>query len=86
VDKAERDRLNIVFKIVVVVCLSLCYIVYEYTRQTNFPHLLEQCEAACKSYGRIDYVTYGRCQCTAKYGYDEKIEEKKDNLWALPRK
>jgi hypothetical protein len=85
-DKTERDRLDNIFKIVVVVCLSMCYIVYEYTRQVNFPTLITQCETSCESYGRMDYVVYGKCQCISKYNDNQKIEEKKNSLWAYPNK
>ena len=84
-DQAERDRLNIIFKIVVALCLSLCYIIYEYTRQANFPTLIQECQTACESYGRLDYTTYGRCQCAPKYTSLNDLEEKDSDTWPFLR-
>lgn len=80
-DKIERDRLEYIFKIVMVVSIATCYAIYEFTRQSNFPTVISQCETSCEQYGRLDYVVYGKCQCANRY---ETISEKDDNLWALP--
>ena len=85
-DQTERDRLNVAFKIVTVLSFSMCYMVYEYTRQSNFPDLVQECEAACESHGRLDYATYGKCQCASKYDSLSDINEKKSDIWGLPRR
>ena len=82
-DKIERDRLEYIFKIVLVVSMATCYAIYEYTRQVNFPAVISQCESSCEQYGRLDYVIYGKCQCANRY---ETISEKDDDFWALPGK
>ncbi len=80
-DKTERDRLEYIFKIVLVVSIAMCYAIYEYTRQANFPTVISQCETSCKQYGRLDYVVYGKCQCANRY---ETISEKENDIWAYP--
>ena len=81
-DKTERDRLEPLLKIVFVVCVTICYGVYEFTRQANFPAVISQCESSCEQYGRLDYVVYGKCQCINRY--DNTISEKEDDMWAFP--